>query len=115
MKALAEKRVMTDPMAFVQDQAAPAWTTYSSKVERPAKAQWHGRKSGGTGGAALDAPSPLKVLGRGRHGPSGGGACILESGAGAVRGSQIVFGTIKRPAGCQVDEKEEDTMAKKDL
>ena len=65
LKALAEKRVLTDPLAFVQDRRLQL-DYMQDKMTSAARTHWdrEARRFAGTV-AKLDALSPLKVLGRG--------------------------------------------------
>ncbi|MFR6086256.1 MAG: exodeoxyribonuclease VII large subunit [Oscillospiraceae bacterium] len=65
LKALAEKRVLTDPLAFVQDKRLQL-DYVQQKLLTAANAQWQEEQRRFAALAAkLDALSPLKVLGRG--------------------------------------------------
>ena len=66
LKALAEKRVLTDPLAFVQDKRLQL-DYVQQKLLTAARCPVAARSSGALRhcAAKLDALSPLKVLGRG--------------------------------------------------
>ena len=65
LKALAEKRVLTDPLAFVQDRRLQL-DYMQDKMTSAARTHWDREARRFAGAVAkLDALSPLKVLGRG--------------------------------------------------
>ena len=116
LKALAEKRVLTDPLAFVQDRRLQL-DYMQDKMTSAARTHWdrEARRFAGTV-AKLDALSPLKVLGRGcamARTEEGG---ILRSSAQVRPGDRIELRLAQGSLGCRVEEVEgEETHGKENL
>jgi len=89
LKALAEKRVLTDPLAFVQDKRLQL-DYVQQKLLTAANAQWQEEQRRFAALAAkLDALSPLKVLGRGYAVARDEQGKILKSWRETAPGSRV--------------------------
>ena len=97
LKALAEKRVLTDPLAFVQDKRLQL-DYVQQKLLTAANAQWQ---------AKLDALSPLKVLGRGYAMARTEDGAVLRTAAQVQSGDTIHLRLAQGGLRCTVTEKEE--------
>ena len=107
LDALREKRVLTDPLAFVQDRrmqldfaqqrlAAAAQSCLGREEQRFAR-----------NAAALDAMSPLKVLGRGYAMAQAADGSVLRSARQVQTGDRIEVRLGEGTLGCRVEEKKE--------
>ena len=114
LKALAEKRVLTDPLAFVQDRRLQL-DYMQDKMTAAARTHWdrEARRFAGTV-AKLDALSPLKVLGRGYAMARTEEGGILRSSAQVRPGDRIELRLAQGSLGCRVEEKE-DNHGEKEL
>ena len=116
LKALAEKRVLTDPLAFVQDRRLQL-DYMQDKMTSAARTHWdrEARRFAGTV-AKLDALSPLKVLGRGYAMARTEDGGILRSSAQVRPGDRIELRLAQGSLGCRVEEVEgEETHGKENL
>ena len=116
LKALAEKRVLTDPLAFVQDRRLQL-DYMQDKMTSAARTHWdrEARRFAGTV-AKLDALSPLKVLGRGYAMARTEEGGILRSSAQVRPGDRIELRLAQGSLGCRVEEVEgEETHGKENL
>ena len=116
LKALAEKRVLTDPLAFVQDKRLQL-DYMQDKMTSAARTHWdrEARRFAGTV-AKLDALSPLKVLGRGYAMARTEEGGILRSSAQVRPGDRIELRLAQGSLGCRVEEVEgEETHGKENL
>ena len=116
LKALAEKRVLTDPLAFVQDRRLQL-DYLQDKMTSAARTHWdrEARRFAGTV-AKLDALSPLKVLGRGYAVARTEEGGILRSSAQVRPGDRIELRLAQGSLGCRVEEVEgEETHGKENL
>ena len=116
LKALAEKRVLTDPLAFVQDKRLQL-DYVQQKLLTAAKAQGQEEQRRFAALAAkLDALSPLKVLGRGYAMARTEEGGILRSSAQVRPGDRIELRLAQGSLGCRVEEVEgEETHGKENL
>ena len=114
LKALAEKRVLTDPLAFVQDRRLQL-DYMQDKMTSAARTHWdrEARRFAGTV-AKLDALSPLKVLGRGYAMARTEDGGILRSSDQVQPGDRIRLRLAQGSLGCRVEEKE-DNHGEKEL
>ena len=116
LKALAEKRVLTDPLAFVQDRRLQL-DYMQDKMTSAARTHWdrEARRFAGTV-AKLDALSPLKVLGRGYAMARTEEGGILRSSDQVRPGDRIELRLAQGSLGCRVEEVEgEETHGKENL
>ena len=116
LKALAEKRVLTDPLAFVQDRRLQL-DYMQDKMTSAARTHWdrEARRFAGTV-AKLDALSPLKVLGRGYAMARTEEGGILRSSAQVRPGDRIELRLAQGSLGCRVEEVGgEETHGKENL
>ena len=116
LKALAEKRVLTDPLAFVQDRRLQL-DYMQDKMTSAARTHWdrEARRFAGTV-AKLDALSPLKVLGRGYAVARTEEGGILRSSAQVRPGDRIELRLAQGSLACRVEEVEgEETHGKENL
>ena len=116
LKALAEKRVLTDPLAFVQDRRLQL-DYMQDNMTSAARTHWdrEARRFAGTV-AKLDALSPLKVLGRGYAMARTEEGGILRSSAQVRPGDRIELRLAQGSLGCRVEEVEgEGTHGKENL
>ena len=116
LKALAEKRVLTDPLAFVQDRRLQL-DYMQDKMTSAARTHWdrEARRFAGTV-AKLDALSPLKVLGRGYAMARTEEGGILRSSAQVRPGDRIELRLAQGSLVCRVEEVEgEETHGKENL
>ena len=107
LKALAEKRVLTDPLAFVQDKRLQL-DYVQQKLLTAANAQWQEEQRRFAALAAkLDALSPLKVLGRGYAMARTEDGAVLRMAAQVQPGDTIHLRLAQGGLRCTVTEKEE--------
>lgn len=107
LKALAEKRVLTDPLAFVQDKRLHL-DYVQQKLLTAANAQWQEEQRRFVALAAkLDALSPLKVLGRGYAMARTEDGAVLRTAAQVQSGDTIHLRLAQGGLRCTVTEKEE--------
>lgn len=107
LKALAEKRVLTDPLAFVQDKRLQL-DYVQQKLLTAANAQWQEEQRRFAALAAkLDALSPLKVLGRGYAMARTEDGAVLRTAAQVQSGDTIHLRLAQGGLRCTVTEKEE--------
>ncbi len=107
LKALAEKRVLTDPLAFVQDKRLQL-DYVQQKLLTAANAQWQEEQRRFAALAAkLDALSPLKVLGRGYAMARTEDGTVLRTAAQVQSGDTIHLRLAQGGLRCTVTEKEE--------
>ena len=113
LKALAEKRVLTDPLAFMQDKRLQL-DYVQQKLLTAANAQWQEEQRRFAALAAkLDALSPLKVLGRGYAMARTEDGAVLRTAAQVQSGDTIHLRLAQGGLRCTVTEKEENVMADK--
>ena len=107
LDALRKKRALTEPLAFVQDRrmqldfaqqrlAAAAQSRLGREEQRFAR-----------NAAALDAMSPLKVLGRGYAMVQAADGSVLRSARQVQTGDRIEVRLGEGTLGCRVEEKKE--------
>ena len=114
LKALAEKRVLTDPLAFVQDRRLQL-DYMQDKMTSAARTHWDREARRFAGAVAkLDALSPLKVLGRGYAVARTEDGGILRSSDQVQPGDRIRLRLAQGSLGCRVEEKE-DNHGEKEL
>ena len=107
LKALAEKRGLTDPLAFVQDKRLQL-DYVQQKLLTAANAQWQEEQRRFAALAAkLDALSPLKVLGRGYAMARTEDGAVLRTAAQVQSGDTIHLRLAQGGLRCTVTEKEE--------
>ena len=107
LKALAEKRVLTDPLAFVQDKRLQL-DYVQQKLLTAANTQWQEEQRRFAALAAkLDALSPLKVLGRGYAMARTEDGAVLRTAAQVQSGDTIHLRLAQGGLRCTVTEKEE--------
>lgn len=107
LKALAEKRVLTEPLAFVQDKRLQL-DYVQQKLLTAANAQWQEEQRRFAALAAkLDALSPLKVLGRGYAMARTEDGAVLRTAAQVQSGDTIHLRLAQGGLRCTVTEKEE--------
>ena len=107
LMALAEKRVLTDPLAFVQDKRLQL-DYVQQKLLTAANAQWQEEQRRFAALAAkLDALSPLKVLGRGYAMARTEDGAVLRTAAQVQSGDTIHLRLAQGGLRCTVTEKEE--------
>ena len=115
-KTLASKRVLTDPMAFVDDRRMQL-DSVQQRMGLTAHRQLSRRQQRfATLAASLDALSPLKVLGRGYAMARTEEGGILRSSAQVRPGDRIELRLAQGSLGCRVEEVEgEETHGKENL
>ena len=107
LMALAEKRVLTDPLAFVQDKRLQL-DYVQQKLLTAANTQWQEEQRRFAALAAkLDALSPLKVLGRGYAMARTEDGAVLRTAAQVQSGDTIHLRLAQGGLRCTVTEKEE--------
>ena len=107
LMALAEKRVLTDPLAFVQDKRLQL-DYVQQELLTAANAQWQEEQRRFAALAAkLDALSPLKVLGRGYAMARTEDGAVLRTAAQVQSGDTIHLRLAQGGLRCTVTEKEE--------
>ena len=107
LDALRKKRVLTDPLAFVQDRRMQLdfaqqrlAAAGQSRLERE-------ERRFARNAAALDAMSPLKVLGRGYAMAQAADGSVLRSAWQVQTGDRIDVRLGEGTLGCRVEEKKE--------
>ena len=106
LQELAHKRVLSDPMAFLQDRRLQL-DYVQQKIALAAKSQVEDEVRRFTRlTAALDALSPLKVLGRGYAMAQSGEGTILRDSAQVSPGDRIRVQLAKGSLDCTVESKE---------
>ncbi|MBO5122442.1 MAG: exodeoxyribonuclease VII large subunit, partial [Oscillospiraceae bacterium] len=107
LKAMAEKRVMQDPMAFVDDRRMYL-DNVQQRIGLTAQRQVNGQMQRFTRlAASLDALSPLKVLGRGFAMAQTEDGTVLRSTAQVHTGDKIQVRLGDGSLDCTVDHKKE--------
>ena len=105
LKALAEKRVLTDPLAFVQDKRLQL-DYVQQKLLTAANAQWQEEQRRFAALAAkLDALSPLKVLGRGYSIARNENGTLIASVKDAAPGERLELRLSDGSLACRVEER----------
>ena len=112
LKQLRQRRVLTDPGAYVADRrlALDHSTALLQAAFRGSLGEKRGRLA--KGAAALDAMSPLKVLGRGYAIAETAGGDILRSSKDAFPGQQLHLRLADGGLYCRVTEDPEDEVDK---
>ena len=107
LDALRKKRVLTDPLAFVQDRRMQLdfaqqrlAAAGQSRLERE-------ERRFARNAAALDAMSPLKVLGRGYAMAQAADGSVLRSARQVQTGDRIEVRLGEGTLGCRVEDKKE--------
>ena len=113
LDALAEKRVMTEATAFVEDRRQDVdHLTHRLCAGMRAVADGQGRRFGALA-AALDALSPLKVLGRGYAVAQRSDGTVVRSAGQVERGERLRLRLAQGGIVCEV--KERDYGGEKDV
>ena len=110
LRALAQKRALTDPAAFLQDKRLLLDYTQRNLAHAAAARLAAPRQSLGTLAASLDALSPLRVLGRGYAIVSGGDGTALRSVRETGAGEQVTVTLEDGRLRCTVDQTEEERI-----
>ena len=106
-KALAAKRVLTDPMAFIDDRRMQL-DSVQQRMGLTAHRQLGARQQRFAAlAASLDALSPLKVLGRGYAMAQTSDGTVLRSSGQVQEGDRIHVQLGQGALDCTVDHKEE--------
>ena len=106
LDALAEKRVMTEATAFVEDRRQDVdHMTHRLCAGMRAVADGQGRRFGALA-AALDALSPLKVLGRGYAVAQRSDGTVVRSAGQVERGERLRLRLAQGGIVCEVKEKD---------
>ena len=106
LDALAEKRVMTEATAFVEDRRQDVdHLTHRLCAGMRAVADGQGRRFGALA-AALDALSPLKVLGRGYAVAQRADGTVVRSAGQVERGERLRLRLAQGGIVCEVKEKD---------
>ena len=106
LDALAEKRVMTEATAFVEDRRQDVdHMTHRLCAGMRAVADGQGRRFGALA-AALDALSPLKVLGRGYAVAQTEDGTVVRSAGQVERGQRLRLRLAQGGIVCEVKEKD---------
>ena len=107
LKALTAKRVLTDPMAFVDDRRMQL-DSVQQRLGLTAHRQLSARQQRFTAlAASLDALSPLKVLGRGYAMAQAADGTVLRTSRQVREGDRIHVQLGQGALDCTVDHKEE--------
>ncbi len=104
LDALAVKRVLTDPMAFIQDKQMLLGHLQKDLIHAGTACLNVPRRSLGSLAASLDALSPLKVLGRGFSMLTNQSGEILRDAGEVARGDRITATLARGRLNCTVDE-----------
>ena len=106
-KAMAAKRVLTDPMAFIDDRRMQL-DSVQQRMGLTAHRQLGARQQRFAAlAASLDALSPLKVLGRGYAMAQASDGTVLRSSGQVQEGDRIHVQLGQGALDCTVDHKEE--------
>ena len=108
LQALASKRVLTDPMAVIQDKRMLLGYHQKNLFHAASAALTEPRKRLSTLAASLDALSPLKVLGRGYAMVGDGGGRIVRSIHEVSVGDRLAVTMGDGSALCRVEEIKEE-------
>ena len=106
LEALAGKRVLTNPMAFLQDKRMLLGYMEKNLSHAGERLLAPGRRRLGSLAASLDALSPLKVLGRGYAMVTDPAGRVLRSVGEMQMGEQIAVTMGDGTARCRVEETE---------
>ena len=101
---LAAKRVMTDPLAVIQDKRMLLGHVQKDLYNAAARQLASPRRELGTLAAKLDAMSPLKVLGRGFALVTDGEGQIVRSAAEVPVGSTVTAALAEGALRCRVED-----------
>lgn len=104
LEALAQKRVMTDHLAYVQDKRMELVHVQQRLSDLSAAQTARKRQQFSALAAALDAMSPLKVLGRGYAMAQNGDGQILKSYREVTAGERVSVTLGEGGFTCTVDE-----------
>mgnify|MGYP002579723003 CR=1 FL=1 len=105
LKALTEKRVLTDPLAFVQDRRLQL-DYMQDKMTSAARTHWDREARRFAGAVAkLDALSPLKVLGRGYSIARNENGTLIASVKDAAPGERLELRLSDGSLACRVEER----------
>ena len=103
---LAQKRVLTDPSAFIEDKRMLLDYTQKNLASLAEKQLAGRQRKYASLCASLDALSPLKVLGRGYAVARGADGRILKNAAETEIGERIELKLGSGRLGCVVETKE---------
>src|SRR5699024_3889975 len=106
LEALAGKRVLTSPMAFLQDKRMLLGYMEKNLSHAGERLLAPGRRRLGSLAASLDALSPLKVLGRGYAMVTDPAGRVVRSVEEMQIGEQIAVTMGDGTARCRVEETE---------
>ena len=109
LDTLAEKRVMTDQMAYVQDKRMDLLHLQQRLGDLSESNLARKRQKFGALAASLDAMSPLKVLGRGYAMAQKADGTILKSGRDVCTGERVTVTLGQGGFACTVEETTEET------
>ena len=109
LEMLAAKRVMTDHLAYVQDKRMDLLHLQQRLGDLADSTVNRKRSQFGALAAALDAMSPLKVLGRGYAVAQKADGTILKSGRDVQTGERVHVKLGEGGFACTVDETVEGT------
>ena len=107
LEALAEKRVLRDQTAYIQDKRMELAHVQQRLADLSAALVAGKRQRVSVLGAALDAMSPLKVLSRGYAMAQGSGGSILRSWRDVQAGDRVTVTLGEGGFACTVDEARE--------
>ena len=106
LEALAEKRVLTEPTAYLEDRRQDIDHLTHRLCAGMRSASGHAAQRFGALAAALDALSPLKVLGRGYALAQTEDGAVLRSSGQVNTGDRVHVRLSKGGIVCEVREKE---------
>ena len=109
LDTLAEKRVMTDQLAYVQDKRMDLLHLQQRLSDLSDSSMARKRQKFGALSASLDAMSPLKVLGRGYAMAQKTDGTILKSSCDVRPGERVTVTLGQGGLACTVDETMEET------
>ena len=109
LETLAEKRVLTDQLAYVQDKRMELLHLQQRLGDLSDGALMRKRQAFGALAASLDAMSPLKVLGRGYAMAQKADGTILKNGRDVMPGECVTITLGQGGFTCTVDETMEGT------